>query len=454
MASQANTPAYQTPLSLTAGGGLSTSVPVGNIVTEEAAATLPYASTATPQQWVASLYTNLLAAAGTSAAAVPALTMTPAQWSVQLAPLLPSGDAVPDVHTVFEGIDPTAPIPASAFWASMGPAIQAAYAIPGDFYPGIDTPAEQVAMGDPVTFAAGSAGDPAAITLTPDGGISTPVPMDNLVTEEAAATLPYSSTQTPQQWVASLYTNLLASAGTSASAVPALTMTPAQWSVQLAPLMPSGDAVPDVHTVFQGTDPTAPIPASAFWACMGPAIQAAYAIPGDFYPGIVTPAEQVAMGETVTTLTPRSAGDPDAITLTAQGRLVTATPIANVVAQEAAATLPYNPSTVTPQQWVASVYTNLLASAGTSASAVPALEMTPAQWSVQLAPLLPSGDVAPDVHTVFRGTDPTVPIPASMFWASMGPAIQAAYAIPGDFYPGIDTLAEQVAMGSSGTTAA
>jgi len=257
-------------------------VPIDTQIVEEATAAEPYPSTETPQQWVGSLYSKMLTAAGTIPGVDPALEMTPAQWSSQLASVLPGGDAVPNLSIVFRGTDPNAAMTGSVYWSFMAPAITAAYAIPGDFFPGIVNPAEQAAMG-------GSVGNSTS-------GSADPVPIDTQIVEEAEATKPYPSTETPQQWVGSLYSNMLTAAGTSPGVAPAVEMTPAQWSSQLASVLPAGDAVPNLSIVFRGSDPNAAMTSSVYWSFMAPAITAAYAIPGDFFPGIINPAEQAAMG--------------------------------------------------------------------------------------------------------------------------------------------------------------
>jgi hypothetical protein len=110
------------------------------------------------------------------------------------------------------------------------------------------------------------------------------------------------------------------------------------------------------------------------------------------------------------------------------------------------ANAPYDINTITPQNWVQSIYNQMVAAAGTTLDANPPLMLTPAQWNSYLAQVLPSNVPVPPVSVVFKGTNPDTPMPAGAYWPIIGTALLQAYAVPGDWYPGIDTPAEELAM--------
>ena len=120
----------------TAAAPSTTQTPTGTVTTVASQTTgNPATATSGPTaSSLESMYTQII----TQAAPDPnftgsgdAMAGTPYHWNVYLALVLPTGDATPDLGTVFPGVDLTQPMTAATYWAGMGPAIGKAYGLSG-----------------------------------------------------------------------------------------------------------------------------------------------------------------------------------------------------------------------------------------------------------------------------------------------------------------------------------
>jgi hypothetical protein len=138
-AAAAATPATSAaPLPSSTSPVVSSTVTTGGAVTPPAPVVVepPPAQVQPSGPSLASIFSNILAGASTDTnftGAGNALSASPYHWNVYLQSALPAGDSIPDLGTVFPGVDLTQPMSATTYWAGMGPALTKAYGLSGFF---------------------------------------------------------------------------------------------------------------------------------------------------------------------------------------------------------------------------------------------------------------------------------------------------------------------------------